>query len=316
MDLLMIDDNPAMLSAAETALHTICNPVLADTGRSGIAAFVRRRPNVVVLDIRLPDLNGLEVLYTLKSIDPSVPVVILSAIDDTTTASRALKAGAFTYLTKPLELQSLLTAIQEATSGESAANGIILPSVVTKHLFQELACEYAKHDTIVLIGERGVGKRAFARAVHVRFHGSDQSFRQLNSNCLTRKHSVKYKVEGSLTACIFHPYGTSLELELDPRLMSLFRKIIIAVEVPYFDRNTELEVESSITRKWKALSVPPLRLRKSEAFQLLCYWCQKLAPDKNLDRNKAQERINQLEENGFLGNVGAVVELARELAEL
>ncbi len=316
MNLLMIDDNPAMLSAAGTALHNICNPVLVDTGRSGIAAFVRQRPNVVVLDIRLPDLSGLEVLYTLKSIDPSVPVVILSAIDDAAMASRALKAGAFTYLTKPLELQSLLATIREAVEGDSIANGIILPSVVTKHLFQELAYEYAKRDIIVLLGEKSVGKRAFARALHMRFHGSDQSFRQLNSDCLARESRIMHTMEDALTACVFHRCTTSLELELNPHLSSIFRKIIIAVEVPSFNRNSELELESAVTRRWKTLSVPPLRLRKSEAFPLLCYWYQRLAPDKNLDQNAAQERIAELEETGFQDNVGAIVELARELAGL
>jgi DNA-binding NtrC family response regulator len=315
MDLLMIDDNPAMLSAAGTALSSICNPVLADTGRSGIAAFVRRRPNVVLLDIRLPDLNGLDVLYTLKCIDPSVPVVILSAVDDTTTASRALKAGAFTYLTKPLELQSLLAAIREAVGGDSIANGIILPSVVTKHLFQELVYEYARCDTIVLIGERSVGKRAFARALHMRFHGSGRSFRELNSDSLARESRVEQTMEDALTACIFYRCATAFELELDPHLARIFRKIIIAVEVPSFDRNSELGVESAVARRWKALAVPPLRLRKSEAFPLLCYWYQKLAPDRNLNQRAAQERIADLEEAGFKGNVGALVELARELAK-
>jgi DNA-binding NtrC family response regulator len=315
MDLLVIDDNPAMLSAAETALHNVCNPVLADTGRGGIAEFVRRRPSVVLLDIRLPDLNGLDVLHALKSIDPSVPVVILSAVDDTMTASKALKAGAFTYLTKPLELQSLLTTIREAVGGDSIANGIILSSIVTKDLFKKLAYEYARTDIIVLLGEKGVGKRAFARALHVRFHGSDQSYRQLNAASLMREGLSEASEERALTACILYRHGASSELELDPRLLSLFRKIIIAVEVPSFDRHSEMDIESYLTRKWKTLSVPPLRLRKCEAFPLLCYWYQRLAPDKNLDRDVAQERIDKLEESGFPENVDSVVGLARELAE-
>ena len=138
----------------------------------------------------------------------------------------------------------------------------------------------------------------------------------MNSDCLTGERHSGHFFEEALTACIFHHSSKPLELELNPRLADSFRKIIIAVEVPAFDRNAELAVESYMTRKWKVLSVPPLRLRKSEAFPLLCYWHQRLTPDVNLDRKSAQGRIGELGNRGFPGNVGAIVELARELAEL
>jgi DNA-binding NtrC family response regulator len=314
MDVLMIDDNPAMLSAAETALCTVCNPVLAETGRSGIEAFVRRRPSVVVLDIRLPDLNGLEVLQTLKSIDPSVPVVILSAVDDTTTACRAIKAGASTYLTKPLELQALLAAIREAAANDSAVNGIILSSVVTKDLFHKLSYEYIRQDILVLIGERGVGKKALSRALHVRFHGCDRSFLQTTRESLCALGGRRNAAEGVLTACIACSHEVLPDLEFNPDWVRTFRKVVLAVEIPPFDRSTEYAIECALSRKHRVLIIPPLRLRKSEAFPLLCYWHQKLAPEKNLDRSTAEERIKELEEGSFRGNVEAIVTLARELA--
>lgn len=314
VNILMIDDNPAILLAAQTAFHGICDIVPAATGKSGIEAFRKHGPKAVILDIRLPDLNGLEVLAILKNIDPSIPVIILTAVDDTSVASSAIKAGAFTYLTKPLEFLSLLSVLHEAVDNGPVVNGIILPSVVTRNLFTEMTREFARSDTIVILGEKGVGKKAFARALHTRFHGSEQSFLLVNAatpECESTRSPGKDKY---LTACVHFPASLVSDFATNECLLGFFRKTVITLEIPSFDRNSEIRLESTLPKRWKVFSIPPLRSRRNEALPLLCYWHQKFAPEKNLDRETATEAIADTGQRGFPGNVKAVVDIARELA--
>jgi transcriptional regulator with GAF, ATPase, and Fis domain len=240
--------------------------------------------------------------------------VVLSAVTDTTVASRAIRAGAFTYLLKPMELQSLLAVVREAAGRDAIANGIILSSVITKNLFRELMRCYAEADTIILIGEKGVGKRAFAKALHLRFHGSEHSILLGDAALLRSSRSLALTSETRIAICI-HAYPEDIfENGLNPDLSRFFRKVIIVLEIPPFQRNLEFNLESTMSRKWRTCTIPPLRLRKSEAYPLLCYWYQKLAPEKSLNRHIALERIAELDRSGFPDNVRAVVELARELA--
>lgn len=207
--LLMIDDNIAMLSVVESALQGTYDAVFASNGRSGIRQFRARKPDVVLLDLRMPDLHGLEVLSLLKAANPSVPVVIITAVHDASTASEAIRLGAFSYLEKPFELRSLLSTIQEATSRIPVADGVILASEVAKGIFEEFARAYATVDTIVVMGERGVGKRTLSRAVHRHYHGSEQSFILADATAL-KKETFTHQIEDhSLTLCLHTPLAES-----------------------------------------------------------------------------------------------------------
>jgi hypothetical protein len=193
-------------------------------------------------------------------------------------------------------------------------NGIILPSVVTKDLFERLTLEYIQQDILVLIGEKGVGKKAFSRALHTRFHGSDRSFLQTSEESLRVWGREPRGRDGILTACISISYETVADFEANPDWNRVFRKVIVIVDIPSFDRSTELRIERAMSEKHRSFTVPPLRFRKSEAVPLLCYWHQKLSPEKTLDRHIAEKSIAGLAESGFEGNVTSIVDLARELA--
>ncbi len=105
---LIVDDEPAIVRFLKSFLEKRHYTALtASTGEEALEQFKQERPEIVLLDIRLPDRDGLEVLKEIKRIDPRVSVIVVTAVTDEETGKRALELGAFDYLAKPFELGHL-----------------------------------------------------------------------------------------------------------------------------------------------------------------------------------------------------------------
>ena len=125
LTVLYIEDNVSNLELVKGALARLGNPTLlsAIQGRLGIDLATQHRPDVVLLDLHLPDIHGREVLAQLKA-DPrtrSIPVIVLSADATSRQVRRLLDAGAFDYLTKPIDIPNFLDTVQRAGAGLEAA---------------------------------------------------------------------------------------------------------------------------------------------------------------------------------------------------
>jgi DNA-binding NarL/FixJ family response regulator len=117
--LVVADDDVELLEMLVLLLEELDHEVLA-TGRNGreaVAAAVRERPDVVLLDLRMPEMSGLEATELLREVAPELPVVLLSAYDDPGLQERAAAAGVHTYLVKGCSAQSLHAAVEAAASG-------------------------------------------------------------------------------------------------------------------------------------------------------------------------------------------------------
>jgi len=101
---LLVDDEPDMLAILSEHFGDRYEVVTAPTGRDAIADFVRRRPDVVFLDILMPDMSGVDVLKQLRQLDPNVPIIMVTANVETAIAEECLKSGAFAYVPKPFNL--------------------------------------------------------------------------------------------------------------------------------------------------------------------------------------------------------------------
>src|SRR5947209_14221043 len=113
--LLVIDDEPAILLAFRRVYREA--PIHVETAESGLEGLVlaeKRRPDVVVIDVQLPDMNGLDVMQRLHELDARCPVIFITGKSTTDTAIDAMKRGAFEYLLKPLELPRLRELIAKA----------------------------------------------------------------------------------------------------------------------------------------------------------------------------------------------------------
>ena len=181
--LLVVDDEPNIqFTIAETIGSPDLEIIAVGTARAGIDAVRSSRPDAVLLDVRLPDLSGLEAFLQIREIDPRIPVVIMTAFTTTDTAIEAMRRGALEYLVKPVDLARLREVVERAleasqlsrvpallpeeSSGDPRAERIVGTSPAMQEVYKAIG-RVAPHDTTVLIlGESGTGKELVARAIY------------------------------------------------------------------------------------------------------------------------------------------------------
>ena len=195
--LLVVDDEPNVLYSMEKSFHSDTLEVaVALTGRQGITDVEKLRPDVVVLDVRLSDMPGLEVFDHIRRIDPRLPVIMITAFASADTAIEAMKRGAFEYLLKPVDFHYLREVIDKAVElsrfrhvpavfDEEAVPSAEVDRIVGGSAAMQEVCKaigrVAPRDVTVLItGESGTGKELVARALFHHSRRSDKPFLVLN----------------------------------------------------------------------------------------------------------------------------------------
>lgn len=178
---LIIDDEPAITSALAQYFERLGHEVIrAHTGEEGVGAVRRSHPDLVLLDLRLPDLNGFEVLERIRDQNPVV--IMITGHGDVPDAVRAMQAGAESFLTKPVELAHLgaisARALEKARlrqmnrylsdrRGRPPATPLLGTSAPMRELAQQIELLARSDRTTVLItGESGTGKGYVAESIH------------------------------------------------------------------------------------------------------------------------------------------------------
>ena len=181
-NVLIVDDEEAITRALTASLerggaHTV---VSAHSGREGLAAFARQRPDVVLLDLWLSDMTGLEVLQRMRGAD--VAVIVITGGADVPMAVDAMRAGAENFLVKPIEISLLGALVDRAAekarlrraSGRRAARAAatavtLVGASLTMRELQHLAERVASTEAPALVvGEVGTGKGSIAKYLHAR----------------------------------------------------------------------------------------------------------------------------------------------------
>jgi two-component system, NtrC family, nitrogen regulation response regulator GlnG len=178
--ILIVDDEEAVCWALERALSREGQRVaVAASAEQALAQIDRQSPDAIILDVRLPGMDGLEFLGLLRQRLPEMPVIVITAFGNLDTAVKAVEGGAFEYLTKPFDLSQALEAVGRALNRtpaepnepeeareQSPSEEIVGRSPAIQAVFKRIAL-VAPHDACVLItGESGTGKELVARALH------------------------------------------------------------------------------------------------------------------------------------------------------
>jgi DNA-binding NtrC family response regulator len=183
--ILVVDDEPSVReSLGKWFLESGFQVGTAKNAREALEMFEKNTWDVVLLDIRMPGMDGLELQAKIQKKDPDTIIVIITAYASVDTAIRALKQGAFDYITKPFDLQNLEHLIRNAVEqrrlkvenrqlkkkiGELVKTEEIIASSPAMARVLELVNTVAPTDSSVLIcGESGTGKELIARAIHAR----------------------------------------------------------------------------------------------------------------------------------------------------
>ena len=167
----------------------------AGSGQEALDLFAEERPSLVLLDIKLPDIDGLEVLRQLKEVDSACKVVVMSSYGDVRTVVKAMKRGAETYLTKPTPLPELQVLIEHllqepADGGELATEmeGVIGRSRAMRQVLDMVRRVASTSATVLIRGESGTGKEVIARAIHQHSPSSSKAFVAID--CTSIPHNL------------------------------------------------------------------------------------------------------------------------------
>lgn len=164
-------------------------------GLDALEKINRKRPDLVMLDVNMPRLNGLDCLTRIKEIDPSIVVIIMTAYSAIEDAVRAIKEGAYNYLAKPIKHQAVVEMVQRAIEAQKMIRNMALSAPVVRFEAGEIVGgsnemqkvysiihKLAKVDTAVLIrGESGTGKELVARAIH--YNSARKDLKLVAINC-------------------------------------------------------------------------------------------------------------------------------------
>ncbi|MBY0523585.1 MAG: response regulator, partial [Gemmataceae bacterium] len=143
--------------------------VTAITAGEGLAKFHAQRPDVVVLDLQLPDRSGLDVFRDIHALDPRRPIVFITAHGTTDTAIEAMKGGAFDYLVKPIDLERLTQVLDRAFEAarlmdtpavlpsEETADRIVGHSPIMQEMCKSIGRIAPQDVNVLILGESGVG---------------------------------------------------------------------------------------------------------------------------------------------------------------
>ncbi len=181
--ILIIDDDPLIRKTLSShLLKGEYEIVAAEDGKEGLQQYEEGMPDLVILDIRLPDMDGLEVLSKIKEKNKNANIIIMTAYDDMKTTVEAIKLGAFEYLVKPLDyveldltvnkafqMQSLedkVSYLVEEQQKEYTIDNIIGRSSQMREVFKLIGSVANTRTNILIQGESGTGKELVAKAIH------------------------------------------------------------------------------------------------------------------------------------------------------
>ena len=179
---LVVDDEKGVRQSFRMVLQDDYQVLSAATGMEAVKIFKRRDVDLILLDIRLPDADGLELLVRFKEIDASTEVIMVTAVREIQSAVRAIKSGAYEYIIKPFDVDDVRTLITRALEKRRLVKEVLYlrEELARHHIFEEmvgqsevmkdifdLISQVADSDGTVLIqGESGTGKELVARAIH------------------------------------------------------------------------------------------------------------------------------------------------------
>ncbi|MBI5137615.1 MAG: sigma-54-dependent Fis family transcriptional regulator [Nitrospirae bacterium] len=193
---MVVDDESAVRQVLHDVLQDSYDVILVPSGEECLAQVQVQEPNMILLDLMMPGMQGLDVLEALHRGDSQVPVVVLTATTSYQTAVQAMKLGAVDYLAKPFEVAELRHVIERAITTRNLYNEVqyhrrragtaqgqdqmVGKSAAMQEVFTRIRQVADTPSTVLITGESGTGKELVARALHLNSGRADKPFIALN----------------------------------------------------------------------------------------------------------------------------------------
>jgi two-component system nitrogen regulation response regulator GlnG len=174
--ILVVDDEPSICWGLAQLGEGLGHAVqAASSAEQGLELAQASRPDLLILDVRLPGMDGLSAIKLFRQIVGQTPIIVITAFGDLATAVKAIESGAFEYVLKPFDLQEIRAAVQRAlhapvvvpaAGAELGVGGMVGESPVMQAAFKRIALAAASDAAVLLAGESGVGKELAASVIH------------------------------------------------------------------------------------------------------------------------------------------------------
>jgi two-component system nitrogen regulation response regulator GlnG len=199
--LLIIDDEPVIQHAFRKAFRSPAHEVLtASTAADGLESLRRQTPDVVILDVHLPDSDGLATFEKIRAFDARIPVILITGHGTTELAIEAMKRGAFDYLLKPLEYDQIRRLVDQACASsrlmhvpavvaelepaQEADDALLGRCAAMQNVYKAIGRVAPTDETVLILGESGTGKELVARAVYQHSKRNKAQFLAINCGAI------------------------------------------------------------------------------------------------------------------------------------
>ncbi len=224
---LVVDDEKSMRDLLSITLEKEGYDVATAAGGEPAIEALRRDPtDVVITDLRMPKVDGLQVLRTAKEISPDMAVIVVTAVASTETAVEAMKLGAYDYITKPFKLDEVSLIVRNALERKRLRdeNLYLRKQLETQHRFENIISKSAvilevfdtirkiadSPSTAMVTGESGTGKELVARAIHFNSLRRDKPFVSVNCGAIPEglmESELFGHVRGAFTGAVSNKVG-------------------------------------------------------------------------------------------------------------
>lgn len=194
--ILVVDDERGVRQSFNMVLKNKYHVLLAATGEKAVDILQKNSIDLILFDILLPDIDGIDLLKKFKQTDPNTEIIMITAVNDLRTAVKAIKLGAYEYIIKPFIVDEVLTLIRRALEKRHLVKQVVylkneleryLPfekmvgkDEKMKKVFELISVVSQSHGTVLIQGESGTGKELVARAVHNLSPRKNQPFVVIN----------------------------------------------------------------------------------------------------------------------------------------
>ena len=189
--LLLVDDDPGLLKLLGLRLISEgYSVVTAESGAEGLRVLNREKVDLVISDLRMDEMDGMQLFAEIQKVQPGMPVIILTAHGSIPDAVAATQQGVFSFLTKPVDKDALYQAIDDALEQSAPATderwreAIVTRSPLMLRLLEQARLVAQSDDSVLINGQSGTGKEIFAQAIHNASPRNSKPFIAINCGAL------------------------------------------------------------------------------------------------------------------------------------
>lgn len=336
-NVLVVDDDANMqIAIRESLLKAGYAVSTAEDGRKAIKEMEKKSVDVVITDIQMPNLNGMELLRYIKKQTPYLPVILVTGYATVQDAVSVIKEGAFDYIQKPFDRDTLCRTVFRAL-GEGNGD-IVCESKAMKDVFAQALLIAESDESVFLMGESGVGKEVVAKYIHKNSPRAGKQFVGINCASLPENlmESELFGYEkGAFTGANYRKPGkfevadkgtilldeiTEMDMRLQSKLLRVLQEKEIEVLGAKTARKVDVRVIATTNRNLQEyvregkfrqdlyyrlnvlpIYIPPLRERKEDIPMLAACFLRKYS--KGMDAQIEEEVMECLYKNPWHGNV-------------